>query len=205
MFFTYLRRELRRRFKQAIVVAVGLAIGIGLVVVVSATSAGVKTAQGQVLHSLYGVGTDMTVSMTAKPSSGGFQHFGNFGTFRRGSSTAGSHIDRKTLRASFGTAALPESDVDRVAHLHGTAASVGGLILTDTAFSGTIPTSRPTGTSPRGFGGYGGSGPAFTISTFTVDGLQLNSAGVGPLDASEVTKGCQQLPSISLNIYEHAS
>ncbi|MDA8360046.1 MAG: ABC transporter permease [Actinomycetota bacterium] len=186
MFFTYLRRELRRRVKQAVVVAVGLAIGIGLVVVVSATSAGVKTAQAQVLHSLYGVGTDLTVTMPAKPSSGGFQHFG---TFRRASGSQGSHVARKTLRPSIGSATLPESDVGRVDHLHGTAASVGGLTLTDTSFSGTIPAAPSTGTSSGGFGAPRGQGLGFTISTFTVDGVQIDNSGVGPLSASEVTDG----------------
>lgn len=193
VFFTYLRRELRRRSKQATVVAIGLAIGIGLVVVVSATSAGVKTAQGQVLHSLYGVGTDMTVSKTAKPGTGGPQHFGNFGSF--GSSahagSAGTQIARKDLRPSGGTASLPESDVARVAKLEGTAASAGGLVLTDTSFSGTIPnfsssTGRPAG---GGFSGSTGVKPSFTISSFSVDGVQLTKSGVGLLSASQVTKG----------------
>ena len=63
MFFaTYLRRELRRRMRQAIFVALGLAVGIGLVVTVSAASAGVKKAEASVLSSLYGVGTDVTVT-----------------------------------------------------------------------------------------------------------------------------------------------
>src|SRR5580704_11795142 len=63
MFFaTYLRRELRRRMRQAIFVALGLAVGIGLVVTVSAASAGVKKAESSVLASLYGVGTDVTVT-----------------------------------------------------------------------------------------------------------------------------------------------
>ncbi|HZO79949.1 MAG TPA: hypothetical protein VFB39_18080 [Solirubrobacteraceae bacterium] len=75
MFFTYLRREIRRRKKQGIVKAIGLAIGIDLVLTVSATSAGVTTAQGKVLHSLYGVGTDITVAKTAKAGSGGPQRF----------------------------------------------------------------------------------------------------------------------------------
>ena len=65
MYFTYIRRELRRRLKQSLVIALGLALGIALVITVSSASAGVKNAQRQVLHSLYGVGTDMTVTRTA--------------------------------------------------------------------------------------------------------------------------------------------
>ena len=63
MFFvTYLRRELRRRKRQAVFIALGLALGIGLVVTVIATSAGVRQAQAAVLRGLYGVGTDVTVT-----------------------------------------------------------------------------------------------------------------------------------------------
>ncbi len=47
MFFTYLRRELRRRARQASLIALGLALGIGLVITVTALSAGVKNAQGR--------------------------------------------------------------------------------------------------------------------------------------------------------------
>src|SRR5262245_65319499 len=61
-FITYLRRELRRRMRQAIFIAMGLALGIGLVVTVTAASAGVRKAQSDVLKSLYGVGTDITIT-----------------------------------------------------------------------------------------------------------------------------------------------
>jgi putative ABC transport system permease protein len=58
MFFTYLGRELRRRFRQSAFAALGLAVGIGLVITVTAASSGVRDAQSTVLHSLYGVGTE---------------------------------------------------------------------------------------------------------------------------------------------------
>ena len=61
-FLTYLRRELRRRARQATFIALGLALGVGLVVTVAAASSGVKKAQGTVLASLYGVGTDVAVN-----------------------------------------------------------------------------------------------------------------------------------------------
>lgn len=62
MFVTYLLRELRRRMRQAVFVAAGLALGIGLVITVIAASTGVSDSQASVLHSLYGVGTDVTVT-----------------------------------------------------------------------------------------------------------------------------------------------
>jgi ABC-type lipoprotein release transport system permease subunit len=52
MFFTYLRRELRRRRKAALVVASGLALGIALVIVVDSVTAGMSRAQAKVLESL---------------------------------------------------------------------------------------------------------------------------------------------------------
>jgi hypothetical protein len=38
MFITYLLRELRRRMRQAIFIAAGLALGVGLVIAVTAAS-----------------------------------------------------------------------------------------------------------------------------------------------------------------------
>src|SRR5215472_15652294 len=61
-FFTYLARELRRRLRQTVFIALGLAVGVGLVLTVTAASAGVKNAQAGVLKGLYGIGTDITVT-----------------------------------------------------------------------------------------------------------------------------------------------
>ena len=76
MFFTYVFRELRRRHRQALLTAMGLAVGVALVVAVTAYAAGVGKAQDQVLQSLYGVGTDITVSQQQKMEQGGSQRFG---------------------------------------------------------------------------------------------------------------------------------
>ena len=70
MFFTYVFRELRRRHRQALLTAMGLAVGVALVVAVTAYAAGVGKAQDQVLQSLYGVGTDITVSPAAEDGAG---------------------------------------------------------------------------------------------------------------------------------------
>src|SRR5260370_25397627 len=82
MFFTYLRRELRRRMRQAIFISVGLALGIGLVITVTAASSGVRAAQGTVLQNLYGVGTSPTVTMP--PSAGSFRLGGRNFNFKPG-------------------------------------------------------------------------------------------------------------------------
>ena len=75
MFFTYVYRELRRRHRQALLTALGLAVGVALVVAVTAYADGVATAQDRVLQSLYGVGTDITVSQQRKMDGGGPQRF----------------------------------------------------------------------------------------------------------------------------------
>ncbi|MBO0825473.1 MAG: ABC transporter permease, partial [Actinobacteria bacterium] len=99
MFLTYLGRELRRRARQASIIALGLALGIGLVITVTALSSGVKTAQSEVLHSLYGQDTDISVTKAPAAGSdapGAFGFRGAVGTGQR--PAAGTTIDIDTLR-----------------------------------------------------------------------------------------------------------
>ncbi len=191
MFFTYIRRELRRRLKQSVVIAAGLAVGIALVITVSSASAGVKSAQGQVLQSLYGVGTDMTVTKTATSGTGGRPpqrfRFGSGGT----SSSGTRSVSRNNLRVTPGTTTLADDAVAKVSAVDGVSAASGALVLTDTSFSGSFPTG--------GAGGFGrggstssssssSSGPSFSVDSFTVDGIAVN-ATVGPVSSSDITSG----------------
>src|SRR5439155_15221737 len=68
---TYMFSELRRRKGRTFLTALGLAVGIGLVVTVSALSTGLDRAQAKVLKPLTGVGTDMSVSRPISISSSG--------------------------------------------------------------------------------------------------------------------------------------
>jgi putative ABC transport system permease protein len=61
-YLRYLSRELRRRLRQALLIAAGLGAGSGLVMTVTAASTGIDGAQASVLRSLYGIGTDLTVT-----------------------------------------------------------------------------------------------------------------------------------------------
>jgi putative ABC transport system permease protein len=196
MFFTYLRRELRRRARQASIIALGLALGIGLVITVTALSAGVKSAQGEVLHSLYGQGTDITVTKTPTAGSftpGSFGFRGAFGTGQR--PAAGTKIDIDTLRNQ-GLGTLTNANLASVAKLGHVAAAAGGLTLTDTKITGTIPAINSSGGGSGGFAGGGGGGGgtfkgSFTPTSFSVDGVDLanNAAGLGPLSAGKLTSG----------------
>jgi putative ABC transport system permease protein len=200
MFLTYLRRELRRRMRQAIIVAVGLALGIGLVIVVTAVSSGVKNAQASVLHSLYGEGTDITVTKTPTAGSGGTGAFGFRGqTGTRTRPAAGTTIDVDTLRGA-GLGSITSSSVTTVSKLNGVAAAAGGLTLTDTKITGKIPAINSSG-GGSGSGGFGGSGGgsggsgggsfrgSFTPTSFTVDGVDIGAGELGPLSSGKLTSG----------------
>ncbi len=59
-------RELTRRPRQAVVGAVGLGLGIALVITVTAMSTGIRRAQDGVLTRMSGVGTDMQVRIPSR-------------------------------------------------------------------------------------------------------------------------------------------
>ena len=133
MFFTYVFRELRRRHRQALLTAMGLAVGVGLVVAVTAYASGVSKAQDQVLHSLYGVGTDISVTQTAKLSQAGPQSF----AMNPGSrSKQGKAFSRSAVHSAPGQQSLAASKVSQIAALVGVKRAVGGLTLTSMNVSG---------------------------------------------------------------------
>jgi ABC-type lipoprotein release transport system permease subunit len=197
LFFTYLWRELRRRMRQAIFIAVGLALGIGLVITVTAASTGVKDAQASVLHSLYGVGTDITVTKAPAAGSGG-NGFG-FG-FRQQIGTkdrpkAGTSISENSLTGSNSLASLNASTVSTVTGLDNVAAAAGGLTLTDRTVTGTVPAVNEGGNngSQQG-GGSGGGGPVniggnFNVDSFTVQGADIGNGELGPLSTGKISSG----------------
>jgi putative ABC transport system permease protein len=185
MFGVYLWRELRRRSRQATFIALGLALGIGLVITVTALSSGVNRAQGEVLHSLYGVDTDITV--TKSPSSGS----GAPGSFRfndGGGAKAGTKVSVDNL-SSTGLGTISATSVAEVAKLKDVAAAAGGLTLNDTKLSFTVPSQSSTG----GFGGSGGGGfgSGSVPSPVSVQGVELsgNAAALGPLSTAKLMSG----------------
>ena len=210
MFFTYLWRELRRRARQAIFIAVGLALGIGLVITVTAASAGVKNAQASVLHSLYGVGTDITVTKTPTTGAAGGGGFGF--SFRQSTGTtarpkAGSKINDNTLTSDVTLASIGSSDVTTISKLSNVAAAAGALTLTDRTVTGTVPAFNTSGgaSSGRGFGGGGGTGgggaggggggftgggtSTFNTNSFVVNGVDIANGELGSLSNGKISSG----------------
>jgi ABC-type lipoprotein release transport system permease subunit len=199
MFFTYLRRELRRRMRQAVFIALGLALGVGLVITVTAASSGVKNAQGTVLHALYGVGTSLTVTKT--PAAGSFNP-GSFGFgFRAGTKdrpAAGTKINTNTLSSSATLASISSSSVSTVAHLDNVAATAGGLTLDNRTLSGTVPAINFNGGVPGSGGSGSGSGSSgggqnfranFSTSSFGVEGVDIGTGELGPLSSGKLSSG----------------
>jgi len=190
MFWTYLVRELRRRRRQAFVVALGLGVGIGLVVTVSSLSSSVGKAQASVLHSLYGVGTDLTVTQQGRPGSGGSARFG-FGPPT--SAQSGRQFSRDRALPSPGRQSFPASRVRTVARVDGVRQAAGALELTMIHLTGTFSSSAGGGTGPPSFSS-GGSGSGsqqrpVNVNTYTIDGVDVSAPEVGPLASASLESG----------------
>jgi putative ABC transport system permease protein len=180
-FFTYLARELRRRFRQAVFIALGLAVGVGLVVTVTAASAGVRNAQAGVLKGLYGVGTDVTVTGSAPSAEnpGGSGGSGSKVSIMMGPNGAQMCVNNKchSLKngytidnlTSSSYSPMSESSVAKVTALHDVSAAAGGLLLTDNQTTISQTPSPPT--------------------SFTVDGTDISQQKLGPLSDAVTTSG----------------
>ncbi|MER6131124.1 ABC transporter permease [Streptomyces sp. NPDC001815] len=201
MFFTYLRRELRRRRKAALVVASGLALGIALVIVVSSVSSGMEKAQGKVLQSLYGLGTDMTVTKAAQAQSSTGER-PRFQFDARGSDSEDEQSSDRVMVQGFQT--LAASTVAKVGAQSGVSDAVGGLSLQVIKVSGQFRQgefqqdqqqngggSRQGGPdaqqSPQGR--VEGGGADFDVNNYSVYGTDVTEPALGPLTSSKITSG----------------
>lgn len=197
MFFTYLRRELRRRRKAALVVASGLALGIALVVVVTSVSSGMGKAQEKALQSLYGLGTDMTVTKAAEATTTPERPRFSFDAQDDGSGEEQSS-DRVMVQ---GFQTLASSTVGEVGEQSGVADAVGGLSLNVVKVSGEFTRGRFQQEGQGGEGGGPGAGQSspqgrvqgggadFDVNSYTVYGTDVTAPALGPLTSSEITDG----------------
>lgn len=164
-FLTYLRRELRCRMRQAVLTAAGLAVGIALVVTVTAMSSGVRSAQGRVLGALFGVGTDITVTTATAPAGpSGFNQV-----------TPEPYVQHSDVLGSPTQGTLNASAVTAIARLRDVSTAVGGLVLTE--IKATLPADNAPPTSFQ---------PPLQIS---VTGVDLSQGMLGPLAAARLVSG----------------
>ncbi|MFI8217605.1 ABC transporter permease [Streptomyces sp. NPDC085932] len=198
MFFTYLRRELRRRRKAALVVASGLALGIALVIVVTSVSAGMGAAQDKVLQSLYGLGTDMTVTKAAAPP-GSDAERPRFRFDAQNDGSGGEQSSDRVMVQGFQT--LASSTVSEVGAQSGVADAVGGLSLQVVKVSGEFTRGRfqqdgggapgggQGGAQPSPQGRVEGGGADFDVNSYSVYGTDVTEPALGPLTSSRITSG----------------
>ncbi|WP_394194758.1 ABC transporter permease [Microbacterium foliorum] len=201
MYGTYLRRELAGRKKQTMIVAIGLAIAIALVIIVNALTAGVRDAQAQALESVYGVGTDLTVTgAAAEPGEGGGQRF-DFGSEDGATEGDTTTLSQSTLMTDFMRGTLDASVLDTVTSTDAVTAASAALSLTNSTFSGELPsggfgeqdattegTAPAEGQAPQG-GAGGTGGGSFGVDSFIVLGIDPAVTSVGPLASVEVSDG----------------
>jgi putative ABC transport system permease protein len=170
--------------RQAVFIAIGLAIGIGLVITVIGASSGVKAAQGKVLQALYGIGTDVTVTTKPKPLSlkpvngqgAGAPVSGGPGGGPRaeiclnGKCYTSGTVDTLALSD---TGTLSQAQVAQIAGLHDVSAAAGGLMLTDNRV--VLPSASNPNIQPP--------------TSFTVDGTDISHPRLGPLSNARLTAG----------------
>ncbi|WAZ21346.1 ABC transporter permease [Streptomyces cinnabarinus] len=197
MFGIYLKRELSRRKKAALVVALGLALGIALVITVNSVSAGMQQAQDKVLQSLYGLGTDMTVTKARSAPTDNASGGPRF-EFDAGSDDDEEQSSDRVMTQ--GGEALKASLVEKVAGQSGVANAVGALTLNVTKVDGTFTQgqaqSQDQGQGSPGGGDTGtgqpqvqGGGAAFDVNSYSVAGVDVTDQDLGPLAGSTITSG----------------
>src|SRR5687768_545348 len=167
-YLSYMMSELRRRKGRTLLTALGLAVGVGLVVTVTALSNGLDRAQDKVLKPLTGVGTDMSVSRPLRASGTGSDE-----TFRPGPGPRLSQGEQEALRKENGGArvglqnlgepgerfstdnfvsmsqlSFPESEQEKVDRLSGVESSAGALTLSAVHISGRVPEASQQGGPP---------------------------------------------------------
>ncbi|MFE9993426.1 ABC transporter permease [Streptomyces avermitilis] len=201
MFGIYLKRELSRRKKAALVIAMGLALGIALVITVNSVSAGMQQAQDKVLKSLYGLGTDMTVTKAQAAPSGNASGRPKFDFDAKSDSSDTQSSDRVMTQ---GGQALKSSLVEKVAAQKGVASAVGALSLNVTKVDGSFTQGKAKSSTTQqqggGQGGPGGGtstgqpqvqggGASFDVNSYSVAGVDVTHQDLGPLATSKITKG----------------
>jgi ABC-type antimicrobial peptide transport system permease subunit len=152
-FVNYVRNELFRRRTRTILTAIGLAIGVALVVAISAVSKGLDHAQKTALNPLSGIGTDLTVTRAAQTNNnGGFSGpFGGGGDFRDLLAANSSVITDLSKLGKPGQhfvhdfflpgtqLTFPVSQVQQIKKIGGVAAVSEGLVLIAEHQEGTVP------------------------------------------------------------------
>jgi putative ABC transport system permease protein len=202
-YIRYLIAELRRRPGRTALTALGLAVGVGLVVIVGALSKGLDDAQDEVLEPLTGVGTDLSVSRPlGVPDDGGSSASGPQGPFGQLSPSEQRQLERENDNAlSFDLADLgepgerfsvdrflttelsfPTSEVAEIRGLTGAEDAAASLTLNAVHIAGRVPEAS----TPGGAALHGGS---FDVTSVAVSGVDVRKRGLAMVTPGQITRG----------------
>jgi ABC-type lipoprotein release transport system permease subunit len=203
MFYVqYLLAELRRRPGRTALTALGLAVGVGLVVIVGALSRGLDDAQEEVLEPLTGVGTDLSVSRpiavpddtdSGVPSGDPFSQLsareqrrlerenkGHDAAFNY--SELGEPGDRFSEESLLTTnLSVPAAEVAQVRELDGAEDAAGSLTLRALLVEGEVPAGEVV--DPHG------PGAGIEFSDRTVSGVDVRKPDLAPVTPDQITAG----------------
>lgn len=204
MFYVrYLLAETRRRRGRTALTALGLAVGVGLVVVVGALSKGLDDAQAEVLEPLTGVGTDLSVSRPLVLGDDDTAGSGLGDPFSQLSEEEQRQLERENENhdAAFNYSDLgepgqpfsrvsllstqlsfPDSEVGGIRDLTGTRDAVGSLTLRVLRVEGVVPDSGQVA-SPHAPGG------GFEFSDLTVSGVDVRKPGLAMVTPDQMAEG----------------
>jgi ABC-type antimicrobial peptide transport system permease subunit len=196
--------ELRRRRGRTVLTALGLAVGVGLVVAVSALSTGLDRAQAEVLKPLTGVGTDLSVSrpirftsgQPTRPGPGGLSQSERAQLEKENGATRfglrnlgkpGSKFSRDDF-VSTSQLSFPASRVAKVEQISGVQSASGSLTLTSVHVSGTVPTQTQQQFGPGG-AGQAGAPRSIDFDSRTVTGIDWSRPAIAPITPSQIVAG----------------
>jgi putative ABC transport system permease protein len=164
-FVTYLVRGLRGRARQVVIVAVGLAVGVAAVVTLTAASTGVGRAQAAILHSLYGVGTDITVTTASSSAPSSSQGSG------QGMITS-QDAGKSSFRLPPGLGLLDSAALASISKIPGVAEVAAGLSVGEVT----------VGAAPRD-GGLPG------LTSVSIGGVDVAHLTLGPYASGTIATG----------------
>jgi ABC-type antimicrobial peptide transport system permease subunit len=199
MFFVrYLFAELGRRSGRTVLTALGLAVGVALVVVVNALSTGLDRAQAQVLEPLTGLGTDLSVTRPLDLGEGGFQNLSDSERRQLQEENGGGRIGLRDLgepgtkfsRDTFvsGQLSIPADEVSSVRALDGVEDAAGSLTLNALHIEGTVP-EQPAQGGFRGPAPMPGGPDSIDTQAMTVTGVDVTRPELAPVSPAEIESG----------------
>jgi putative ABC transport system permease protein len=202
-YLQYLISELRRRPGRTALTALGLAVGVGLVVIVGALSKGLDDAQDEVLEPLTGVGTDLSVSRPIAVTDGGDAAPGGPDPFGQLSPREQRRLERenKDHTAAFDYSDLgepgapfseesllasqlsfPTSEVAAIRDLDGAEDATASLTLRALLVEGEVPAAGAGPIDPHSEGG-------FEFSDRTVSGIDVRKPGLATMTPDQIAEG----------------